>query len=64
MRGQNVAHAGAYLLIFGGLYYLGTFIGFITGIINYGGPANQAFGLAVAAVGTVILVGKKVVRFR
>ena len=50
--------------MFGGLYYLGTFVGFITGIINYGGPANQAFGLGVAVVATLVLVGKKVVRFK
>lgn len=54
----------AYLLVFGGLYYLGTFIGFLSGVIYYGGPANQAFGLGVAVVGIVVLYAKKVIRFR
>ena len=62
---KKLAERGfTYLLVFAGLYYVGTFIGFITGVINYGGPANQAFGLGFALVAIVVLIGKKVVRFR
>ena len=60
---KKLAERGfTYLLVFAGLYYVGTFVGFVTGIINYGGPANQTFGLAVASVSLVALHAKKILR--
>jgi len=56
LRKNTVAKGIAYLLMFGGLYYVWTFIGFVTGVIRYGGPANQAFGLVMATVSLLLVL--------
>ena len=40
-------------------YYFWSAIGFLTGVIRYGGPANQTFSLGMAVVSLVLILNRR-----